>query len=120
MTIRAQVLKYAADKYRTQPEYLWKRTPDTAILRHVHNRKWYGALIKVSKGTLGLKGEGQIEIINVKCRPELSGALRQTPGYLPGYHMNKEHWLTILLDGTVAAKEVYALIDHSFELTKLG
>ncbi|CAK7007991.1 MAG: hypothetical protein MESAZ_00326 [Saezia sanguinis] len=118
MIDRSRVLQYVVDKYGTQPEYLWKKTPNNAILRHAGNRKWYGVLMMLSKSTLGLKGEGRAEIMNVKCRPELSGVLRQTPGYFPGYHMNKEHWLTILLDGTVAAKEVYALIDHSFDLTK--
>ena len=115
---RIKVLKYVADKYGTQPEYLWKKTPNNAILRHLRNRKWYAVLITISKSSLGLKEEGEVEIINVKCMPELSGVLRQNPGYMPGYHMNKEHWLTIFLDGTVAEKEVYALIDHSFELTK--
>jgi len=118
MISRTKVLKYVAGNYGTQPEYLWKKTPNNAIFRHTHNRKWYGVLITISKSTLGLKGEGRTEIINVKCNPELSGVLRQTPGYLPGYHMNKQHWLTIILDGSVPAKEIYALIDHSFELTK--
>ena len=116
MTNRASVLRYVAEKYGTRPEYLWRKTPDTAVLRHAWNRKWYGILITISKNRLGLEGEEPVEIINVKCKPELSGVLRQTPGYLPGYHMNKEHWLTILLDGTVATKEIYALIDHSFDL----
>ena len=118
MTDRATILQYVAEKYGTRPEYLWRKSPTSAILRHAYNRKWYGALLSVSRNRLGLKGEGQVEIVNVKCSPELSGVLRQNPGYLPGYHMNKEHWLTILLNGTVETKEIYALIDHSFDLTK--
>jgi predicted DNA-binding protein (MmcQ/YjbR family) len=38
-------------------------------------------------------------------------------GFLPAYHMNKEHWLTVLLDNTVPEKEIYELIDDSYELT---
>ena len=118
MVNRAKVLKYVADKYGTRPEYLWRKTPTNAILRHSYNRKWYGALLSVSRNRLGLEGEGQVEIVNVKCTPELSGVLRQNPGYLPGYHMNKEHWLTIVLDGTVPEHEIFTLIDQSFDLTK--
>ena len=115
---RDGILKYVEEKYGTRPEHLWRKTPNNAILRHADNRKWYCALLTVSRNRLGLKGEGQVEIIDVKCTPELSGILRQTPGYLPGYHMNKEHWLTIILDGSVPENEIFALIDQSFDLTK--
>jgi predicted DNA-binding protein (MmcQ/YjbR family) len=55
--------------------------------------------------------------INVKCAPEWAIELRERyPAVTPGYHMNKKHWNTVLLDGTVPAKEIYSMIDHSFEL----
>jgi predicted DNA-binding protein (MmcQ/YjbR family) len=59
--------------------------------------------------------------INLKCDPERAIELReQYPAVTPGYHMNKKHWNTVLLDGTVPAREVYAMIDHSFELVAKG
>lgn len=45
------------------------------------------------------------------------GGLRKEEGILPAYHMNKEHWITVLLDGTVEKEEICNLIDISFELT---
>ena len=56
-------------------------------------------------------------MINVKCDPEMIGSLRMQKGLLPGYHMNKEYWVTILLDGTVEADEVCELIDLSYYIT---
>ena len=56
---------------------------------------------------------------NVKCDPERAVELREEyASIIPGYHMNKKHWNTILLDGTVPSKLIYELIDHSYELVK--
>ncbi|RUS67731.1 hypothetical protein CUZ56_00208 [Saezia sanguinis] len=126
MITKARVLKYAADKYGTQPEYLWKRTPDTAILRHAHNRKWYGVLITISKSALGLKGEGQVEIINVEDSalviagitdqaalsygmkgPDLDSALAGAPEDMP----------TILLSHRPAGATEYAMAGVNVQLS---
>lgn len=56
---------------------------------------------------------------NVKCDPELALELReQYSCVLPGYHMNKKHWNTIVVDGSVASKQIKEWIDHSYELVK--
>ena len=52
-------------------------------------------------------------ILNVKCDPMLAGALRAQEGFHPAYHMNKEKWLTIRLDGSVPDAEIEKLIDLS-------
>ncbi|MEI7929364.1 MAG: MmcQ/YjbR family DNA-binding protein, partial [Verrucomicrobiales bacterium] len=55
--------------------------------------------------------------VNLKCDPERSIALREEyEGIVPGYHMNKKHWNTVILDGSVPAKLIRELIDHSYEL----
>jgi predicted DNA-binding protein (MmcQ/YjbR family) len=54
---------------------------------------------------------------NLKCDPERSLMLRDFYGsVLPGYHMNKRHWNTLILDGSLSAKLVSELIDHSYDL----
>lgn len=56
---------------------------------------------------------------NVKCDPERAIELREEyASIIPGYHMNKKHWNTIILDGTVPSKLIYELIDHSYELVR--
>jgi predicted DNA-binding protein (MmcQ/YjbR family) len=55
--------------------------------------------------------------INLKCDPALAIELRERyPSVTPGYHMNKKHWNTILLDGSVPDKELLSWIDHSYKL----
>lgn len=60
--------------------------------------------------------------INLKCEPERAIELReQYPSVEPGYHMNKKHWNTVTLDGSISPKEIFAMIDHSYGLVaKIG
>ncbi len=54
---------------------------------------------------------------NVKCDPELALELReQYTSVLPGYHMNKKHWNTIMVDGSVSSAKIKEWIDHSYNL----
>lgn len=112
---RQQVFDYAKERYGSEPERLWMRYPSYAVLRRQDTGKWYGIVMDVPKKTLGLPGEGAVDILDVKCEPMLLDLLRQSPGFLPGYHMNKANWLSILLDGTVPEAQVTALLDASFD-----
>lgn len=54
--------------------------------------------------------------VNLKCEPALAEMLRETyPAVVPGYHMNKRHWNTVTVDGSIPEPEVYEMIDHSYE-----
>lgn len=113
---RQAVFQWVKRQYGTEPDYPWQ--DENAVLRHRKNRKWYGLIMSVERSRLGLSGEGQAEVLNVKCDPELGGALRTRPGFLPAYHMNKTQWISILLDGTVPEKEIKSLLELSYGLTE--
>ncbi len=59
---------------------------------------------------------------NLKCNPERAIELREEfeDNILPGYHMNKQHWNTLILDGRLDPKLIFELIDHSYELVVNG
>lgn len=60
--------------------------------------------------------DGEIGL-NLKCDPELSLALRQQyEGIIPGYHMNKKHWNTVIFEKDVPDEEIYRLIDLSYDI----
>ncbi len=55
--------------------------------------------------------------VNLKCEPERAVELReQYPAVRPGYHMNKKHWNTVDMDGSLDDQMIYELIDHSYDL----
>ena len=71
----------------------------------------------IPRRTLGLDGDGTIDVVNLKCDPVLIGSLRLEKGFFPAYHMSKEKWITVALDGTVDDERLKALVDMSFDLT---
>jgi predicted DNA-binding protein (MmcQ/YjbR family) len=60
--------------------------------------------------------EGDLTV-NLKCDPSLALELRERySSVIPGYHMNKKHWNTVLIDGSIPDKEILKWIDHSYDL----
>ena len=118
MINRDAIFIHVKEIYNVEPDYPWAKTPDYAILRHKNNRKWFAAIINITEDKLNLPGDQLIDILLLKCDPMVIGSLRMEAGILPAYHMNKEHWITVLLDGSCPKEKVFQLIDFSYVLTK--
>ena len=85
------------------------RDPNWTVIRHRANKKVFAWIYEK---------DGRIWI-NVKCDPQWRDFFRSAfPSVVPGYHLNKEHWNSIILDGTVPEKEIRKMIGESYELTK--
>lgn len=112
-----KIFDYVKDRFGTVPEYLWKSAPNYAVLRNRTNRKWYAIIMDVPKENLGMSGDEILWVINVKCDPMMIGSFINRNGFLPAYHMNKEHWMSIVIDnGEVEIEEILGLIDMSYEI----
>jgi predicted DNA-binding protein (MmcQ/YjbR family) len=76
-------------------------------------------VVKVRGKIFALMGTDQdpdTPSINLKCEPALAEMLRETyPAVVPGYHMNKRHWNTVTVDGSIPEPEIHEMIDHSYE-----
>jgi predicted DNA-binding protein (MmcQ/YjbR family) len=118
MINRSEIFDHAEKKFNASPDYPFEKYPQYAVLRRADNGKWFGLIMNVSRDKLGLRGDGEVDVLDIKCHPATVGGLRSAPGFLPAYHMNKEHWLSVVLDGSVSKKEVLALLDESHHLTK--
>ena len=111
------VVQHIKNKYGDELEFLWPRFSDNAVVRNKQNRKWYAVFLRISESKLGLKGDNKIEIIDLALPPEMISNLVDGEKFFEGYHMNKKHWLTIHLDGSVSATEICNLVDISYELS---
>ena len=109
--------RYVAESYGAEPEYLWPEAPGTFIFRHRENRKWFGVVMDVERSKLGLPGEGKVFLLDLKTGPILGGSYLGQPGVIRAWHMNKTHWLGVLLDGSAEEKTIRELLDLSFTLT---
>lgn len=113
-----ELTDYIFDAFSVEPDYPFPRDDVTCVFRHTDNRKWFGIMMKIPYRTLGMNRDGETDIVNIKCDPVLMGSLRGKPGFRPAYHMNKDKWITILLDGSAGREEVTALVDMSFRMTE--
>ncbi len=115
---RTMLIAHVQEHYGIAPDYPWARTPHYAIFRHTNSRKWFGAIVDITADKLGLPGKDVVDALNVKCDPMLIGSMLRDDGVFPAYHMNKEHWISVLLNGTVPAEKIISLLELSYDLTK--
>ena len=73
--------------------------------------------MNLDKSKLIENSNGEVEIMDIKLDPNVVEDLLQRNGFYPAYHMNKQHWISVLLDGTVAKDRVFDLIHMSFLAT---
>ena len=113
-----EIVAYVKNKYGDELEFLWEKSPKNAVIRRKSSNKWYVVILTISKRKLNLDSDEIIEVINFHNIAEEIKKLIDYKKYFPAYHMNKKHWCTICLDGTVELKEIYRMIDISYELAK--
>lgn len=111
------IINYVKAKYDNDLEFLWKRSPKNAIWRNQNNRKWYGAVLVISKDKLKIESNEMVEILDLRYQKNDIKNIIDNYKIFPGYHMNKDNWITIILDGRVELEEIYQLIDNSYQLS---
>ncbi len=119
MTDQANRIAHAIiETYHDLPEFAWEKYPDDGIFKNPHNGKWYGLMMNIPKNKIDI-GDETVEILNVKLNPDEIKTLLEQKGFYRAYHMNKQHWITILLDDTVSDQKIMSLIDESHQFTTL-
>ena len=114
---KRQFLEYCLHTYGTSPDYPFDEDFETAVLRHADNRKWYVIVMKVSRRKFGFDSDEVIDVVNLKLPTEMFGSFGAADGVYPAYHMNKLHWISMLLPD--APDDVARfLVNVSFEATK--
>lgn len=112
------IINYIQNHYGVSPEYLWPDTPNVCVFRHQHNRKFAVVMNDIPAAKLGLKENNSLNLINLKCDPELAKMiLIDHKNIFPAYHMNKKHWISVVLENC-EMEELKNLLAHSFRLTQ--
>ena len=116
---KQEFLEYCFNTYGTSPDYPFDEDFETAVLRQRNNRKWYAIVMRVSRCKFGFDSDEVIDVVNLKLPIEMFGSFGAADGVYPAYHMNKLHWISVLLPD--APDEVVRfLVNVSFEATKRG
>ena len=116
---KQSLLNYCKDTYGTSPDYPFDDWMESAVLRHVDNRKWYAIVMRVSRRKFGFDSDEVIDVVNLKLPTEMLGSFGASDGVYPAYHMNKLHWISVLLPDA-PEDIVQFLVNVSFEATNKG
>ena len=114
---REEFFKFCLNTYKTLPDYPFNEDFETAVLRHEDNKKWYALAIRISRRKLGIDSDEPVDVVNLKLPTEMLGSFGVEEGVYPAYHMNKLHWISVILQD--APDDVFKfLVNASFEATK--
>ncbi len=113
---RFELESYILDNYNAINDYPWAKTPSFEVFRHI-NRKWFAVIMEIEPNKLGLLGNDIIQVVNLKCSQFIMSGIVENRGIFPAYHMNKQHWITVALDGSVSDEQLKMLVDVSYNLT---
>ena len=114
---KKEFLDYCLDTYGTSPDYPFEEDFVTAVLRHADNNKWYALVMRLSRRRFGFDSDEIIDVVNLKFPTEMFGSFGKEDGVYPAYHMNKLHWISVLLSDA-SEDAVRFLVNASFEATK--
>lgn len=112
---RAAVLSYVG-KLGGTADNPFTKFDDTLVLRHADTGRWFGLMLEVPPYFYGGDAE---TALNLKCPPEIGYLLKDKyKDIKPAYHMNKEHWITVRLNGSIPDGEIKKLLKLSFDITE--
>ena len=114
---KQSLFEYCLSAHSTAPDYPFEGDFETAVLRHTDNRKWYAIVMRVSRCKFGFDDDEVIDVVNLKLPTEMFGSFGASDGVYPAYHMNKLHWVSVLLHDS-PDDVVQFLVNVSFEATK--
>lgn len=116
---KSKVVEHIKTEYGANPEFLWPdRYPGYAVFRHDNNKKWFALVATISSKSLGLKEDKAIDVINLKFDKNQTYDFAETSDHIfPAYHMNKNNWITVVLDGELSDELVFGLVQKSFLLS---
>ena len=94
---KQEFLNMCLGSYGTAADYPFERDFETAVLRHAGSRKWYAIVMRVSRRRFGFDSDEVIDVVNLKLPIDMFGSFGTSDGVYPAYHMNKLHWVSVLL-----------------------
>ena len=117
MMTRQELFDICIGVYGATPDYPFDDWMESAVFRHVDSRKWFALALRVSRRKFGFDSDEVVDIVNLKMPTEMLGSFSPEDGVYPAYHMNKMHWISVILPD-VPDGVVEFLLNASFEATR--
>lgn len=113
---RNDIIKYLQQEYICDIDYPWEKYPDYVVIRRRDNQKWFAGIFAIKGYQLGQDTNEPMDVVNLKCEPDLIPTLIRESGIYPAYHMNKQHWISMDIERYEDAEKFKMLVDMSYRL----
>ena len=116
---RDEFEKLVFDKFGVSADYPFDEDAVSGVFRHMNSGKWFAIAMNIPTQKLGIDREGRVDVVNLKCPPEIIESLLGTEeGVYRANHMNKMHWLSVTLDGECEDGLIEWLVGVSYTVTQ--
>ena len=111
----AEIEDYILSSFEATTDHSFEGDPTVTIFRRLDNNQRFAATKNIGCRSVNVERAGRIDILNVSVNPRLVATLREREGFRPAWRMNRNKWVTILLDGTVPDEEIRSYLDMSYK-----
>lgn len=115
---RNDLIKYLQQEYICDIDYPWEKYPDYVVIRRRDNQKWFAGIFTITGHKVGLDTNEAIDVVNLKCEPDLISTLIRESGIYSAYHMNKQHWISVDIERYEDLEKLKMMVDMSYRLVE--
>ena len=113
--LKDDYIAWIKTQFGAEPDFPWPDTPDYCVFR-CPNEKWFALIMKIKYRQIGLTGDEEVWVVNMKADQAEIPNLIDKKSIFPVWHMNKKHWITVLLTAATDFEILCGLTQKSFEL----
>lgn len=115
---RERVFDFVRAEFSTKLETPWAKHPEFYVMKTANRQKWYGLMMRIPYQLLDPQQSGIVDVLNLKAPPLKIVDLIDYQTFYPAYHMNKKHWVSVVVDEKINLEQLQALIRQSYQLVE--
>ena len=115
---RERVFDFVRAEFSTKLETPWAKHPEFYVMKTANRQKWYGLMMRIPYQLLDPQQSGIVDVLNLKVPPLKIVDLIDYQTFYPAYHMNKKHWVSVVVDEKINLEQLQALIRQSYQLVE--
>ena len=115
---RERVFDFVRAEFSTKLETPWAKHPEFYVMKTANRQKWYGLMMRIPYQLLDPQQTGIVDVLNLKAPPLKIVDLIDYQTFYPAYHMNKKHWVSVVVDEKINLEQLQALIRQSYQLVE--
>ncbi|MBR1721955.1 MAG: MmcQ/YjbR family DNA-binding protein [Treponema sp.] len=115
--LKEKYIAFLKERFGSEADFPWEDTPDFCVFR-CENQKWFALIMKIKYRQLSLTGDEEVWVVDLKADSGEIESLIDRKSIFPAWHMNKKHWITVLLTAVTDFDRLCALTERSFNLVR--